>query len=176
MNTKNNRRSKSSREAIENAFIKLLDNKDNKKSGKITVQAICNLAEVNRTTFYAHYTDIYDLQNKIEERLSSHIKAIFQEVSQKGEDLNLAFHKMFSFIREYKAFYKKFLMYNNISVIKEILGSTDAGQDSPIDESYYHISFFTAGISEIARIWLNNGCRETPEALAKIIYDEYRRI
>ncbi|MBO5473038.1 MAG: TetR family transcriptional regulator [Lachnospiraceae bacterium] len=33
---------------------------------KITVKKLCEKAEVNRSTFYAHFTDIYDMLDKME--------------------------------------------------------------------------------------------------------------
>ena len=37
----------------------------------------------------------------------------------------------------------------------------------------YHLAFFTAGIGEITRVWLNHGCAESPEEMADIIRREY---
>ncbi len=172
MNTPNNKRSAGSREAIERAFIQLLDKQT---SSRITVQSICTLAGLNRTTFYAHYSDVQNLQNKIEEKLSSQIKDIFENPLQSKSTLNDAFRRMFCFIKEHKLFYKTFLKYNNIYILKEILGDTGSVNNSESNTRDYHISFFTAGVSEMTRIWVNNDCRETPEQMAQIIYEEYRR-
>ncbi|KRM74412.1 TetR/AcrR family transcriptional regulator [Secundilactobacillus collinoides] len=48
--------------AIEGAFLKLLNEKS---ISKITVCEVTSLAGVNRSTFYAHYHDVYDLKRKI---------------------------------------------------------------------------------------------------------------
>ncbi|NLJ89833.1 MAG: TetR/AcrR family transcriptional regulator, partial [Clostridiales bacterium] len=34
---------------------------------EITVKELCELVDINRGTFYYHYTDIYDMIDKIEE-------------------------------------------------------------------------------------------------------------
>ena len=39
---------------------------------------------------------------------------------------------------------------------------------------FYRASFFGAGIKELCRIWLERDCVETPEQMAKLLYDEYR--
>lgn len=49
--------------AIKNAFIKL---RAKKTLEKITVKELCAEACVNKSTFYAHYADIYDLSESIE--------------------------------------------------------------------------------------------------------------
>ena len=40
-----------------------------KPVNKITVKEICERAELNRATFYAHYSDCFDLLESIEEEL-----------------------------------------------------------------------------------------------------------
>ena len=41
--------------------------------------------------------------------------------------------------------------------------------------SEYHITFFRAGINAVIQKWLNNGCKESPEEIEKIIKDEYTK-
>lgn len=54
MNTPNNKRKKESIERIEKVFISLLQTNE---LNEISVSDICKLAGLNRTTFYANYTD-----------------------------------------------------------------------------------------------------------------------
>ena len=37
----------------------------------------------------------------------------------------------------------------------------------------YHMEFFKSGITKIIKMWLNSGCRETPEEMYNIIRSEY---
>lgn len=55
-----------SREWIRKAFIELLSEKDFKK---ITVTDIVNRADINRSTFYVHYSDIFALVDEIENEI-----------------------------------------------------------------------------------------------------------
>ncbi|MBP3692176.1 MAG: TetR/AcrR family transcriptional regulator, partial [Clostridia bacterium] len=66
MNTKNNKRRRQSQEKIEKAFIELLQTKELKE---ITVSDICKITGLNRSTFYANYLDVYDLADKLREKL-----------------------------------------------------------------------------------------------------------
>ena len=43
---------------IKNAFIEL---RSKKPLEKITVRELCEIARINKSTFYSHYKDIYDL-------------------------------------------------------------------------------------------------------------------
>ena len=45
---------------IKNAFIEL---RSRKPLEKITVKELCESARINKSTFYAHYKDIYDLSD-----------------------------------------------------------------------------------------------------------------
>ena len=45
----------------------------------INIRQLIDLAEVNRSTFYRHYLDKYDLLEKIEDRLLGDLQAYYQE-------------------------------------------------------------------------------------------------
>ena len=60
---KNDARVRYTRHAIKEAFLSILKEKP---VNKITVKEVCELAELNRATFYAHYSDCYDLLESIE--------------------------------------------------------------------------------------------------------------
>ena len=45
----------------------------------ISIRQLIDLAEVNRSTFYRHYLDKYDLLEKIENRLLDDLQAYYQE-------------------------------------------------------------------------------------------------
>lgn len=81
MNTKNNQRTRLSKLLFKNAIIDLL-----KKKGdihKISVRELCQKAELNRSTFYAHYNEpkdlLEELENEILESTQEHLKKIRAE-------------------------------------------------------------------------------------------------
>lgn len=39
----------------------------------------------------------------------------------------------------------------------------------------YHIEFFKSGITKIIKLWLKNGCRESPEDMVEILESEYQK-
>lgn len=57
------KRTKKTKNSIEKVFIQLLNDK---KIEEITVTELTKMADLNRRTFYIHYTDIYDLQEEVE--------------------------------------------------------------------------------------------------------------
>lgn len=65
---------------IVQSFTKLVREKP---LNKITVKEICDIAEINRATFYKYYMDVYDLLDKIEEQFLEELREILS--SQKNE-------------------------------------------------------------------------------------------
>jgi AcrR family transcriptional regulator len=63
-------RIKKTEKAIRSAFYQLIQEKPIEK---ITVREISEIAEINKTTFYAHYDTIYDLIEKLEQETIEHI-------------------------------------------------------------------------------------------------------
>lgn len=51
---------------LKESFLSLLRKKP---VSKITVKEVCDLAELNRATFYSHYSDCFDLMEKIEQEI-----------------------------------------------------------------------------------------------------------
>ena len=51
---------------IRKAFLNLLSQKPMES---ISIKELCEKAGINRGTFYSHYTDLYDLRDKIEEEM-----------------------------------------------------------------------------------------------------------
>ena len=75
MNTPNNKRKKESMERIEKVFIELLQTKE---LNEISVSDICKRAGLNRTTFYANYTDIYGLADAIRDKLENEAFGLYK--------------------------------------------------------------------------------------------------
>lgn len=67
MNTKNNQRTGLSKLLFKNALMDLL--KEKGSVAKISVRELCERAELNRSTFYAHYDEPNDLLMEIETEL-----------------------------------------------------------------------------------------------------------
>lgn len=66
-----------SKDNIKNAFIEL---RTKKELRKITVKELCEKANINKSTFYAHYEDIFDLSNQIENDV---VEQIIASISHK---------------------------------------------------------------------------------------------
>ena len=96
MNTPNNKRKKESMERIEKVFIELLQTK---ALNEISVSDICKRAGLNRTTFYANYTDIYGLADAIRDKLEIAVSDLYKDEITQGFNSH-DYLKLFRHIKE----------------------------------------------------------------------------
>lgn len=173
MNTLNNKRRRKSQEKIEQIFVQLIQNKE---INEISVTDICQRTNLNRSTFYANYLDVYDLADKIREKLENEVKNLYKE--EKGNNYNSnIFLKLFKNIKENQIFYKTYFKLNMDKNTK--ISQYEYNFHLPkfmYDDKYieYHMEFFMAGFNAIVKKWLFNGCIETPEEINEIIISEYK--
>lgn len=171
MNTANNRRRRESVERIEKVFIDMLQTKE---LNEISVSDICKRAGLNRTTFYANYTDIYGLADSIRDKLENEVSEVYQEEINTGFNSN-DYLKLFKHIKANQLFYKTYFKLgydNNYRIITYDVNLAQEHFQNRFIE--YHMEFFKAGITKIIKMWIENGCQESPEDMFEIIKSEYQ--
>lgn len=170
MNTPNNKRKKASQEKIEKTFLQLIQKKN---ISEISVSTICKIAKLNRSTFYANYIDVYDLIEKVKNRMAEEF-AEFQFSNNSQQDYN-GYLNMFKHIKENQIFYKTYFKLEDISISPITQYNIEMAKSLYNNEYIdYHIEFFRAGLNAIIKKWLNNNCKESPEEMVKIITSEYK--
>lgn len=108
------------RAAIKSAFLEL---RRKKPIEKITVTELAKLAEINKATFYLHYSDIYSLADEMEDEV---IDDILSEI----QGLNIFFDDP----RKYTAEMRRALL-NNLSTLNSVFsGSRYSGFAEKIEE------------------------------------------
>ncbi len=70
------RRVRKTKKAIHDVFCELTKEK---KLNEITIKELCSLADINKSTFYLHYRDIYDLANSIQNTFVQDVCRIIDE-------------------------------------------------------------------------------------------------
>jgi AcrR family transcriptional regulator len=167
-------------ESIRIAFFQLMD-----ETGfqKINIQVLTKRAGINRTTFYLHYKDKYDLLDKVEDHLLAGIREI----------VGAAFEKPFKIIAADKTFakaavqvlcyikehahefgvlleppeYTRFLVkYGRI--FDEILHKQRLFSRPKLTIPYL-VAILSGAHTNIIREWIKGGLKESPEELAAII-------
>jgi len=170
MNTKNNKRRRESVEKIEKALMQLLQEKELKS---ITVSDICKETGLNRSTFYANFLDIYDLADKLRGVLENEFSSLFADYDYFNERFGAL--KMFTHIKENQLFYTTYFKLCYDEKHKISVYDPRRAEAEHIDQNVnYHIEFFRSGLNAIIKMWLENGCPESPEEMAEILKSEYR--
>lgn len=176
MNTKNNQRFQDTEKRIQDTLLELARTTNVRQ---VTVRAICEKAEINRSTFYAHYVDIHDLVDKMGIQMIKDIARMFEE----SGDVQIFFlsqpglTQMITYVKEHQDFFDIYLNHyrNNadqmFSLLWDDFGKPYLESLGLRDESkmWYHFLFFKAGFLAVLGQWVQKDCPESPEALARII-------
>jgi len=170
MNVKNNKRRKESQNKIEKAFVELLQSREIKE---ISVSDIIKMTDLNRSTFYANYLDIYDLADKVRADMENDFANHFVDYDTSRDDSGAL--RMFTHIKENQLFYKTYfkLCYDDKFLVS-VYDVKQAEKEQITENLKYHIEFFRNGLNAIIKMWLSDGCKESPEEMAEILKQEYR--
>jgi len=170
MNTVNNKRRRESVEKIEKTFVQMLQTRS---LGSITVSDLCKETGLNRSTFYANFLDIYDLADKLRGVLEGEFSSLFSDYDYFHEHSGAL--KLFAHIKENQIFYSTYFKLCYDETHKISVYDPKRAEAERIDQNInYHIEFFRSGLNAIIKMWLENGCRESPEEMAEILKSEYR--
>lgn len=170
MNVKNNKRKRDSMDRITKVFIELLQTKE---VSEISVTDICKLAGLNRATFYANYLDIYDLADKTLSVLREQVDDLYMEEITQGFNSN-DYGKLLRHISENQLFYKTCFKLGIGEISIDRYDTEDAEKYFQNKNIMYHMEFFRGGFNRIVKIWLDGGCKESPEEIADVIHTEYQ--
>ncbi len=162
------RRKKYTQQVIQETLVELL--KDRHLSD-ITVKEICEQADINRSTFYRNYLDIYDLFEKVEQELS--------EQAFHNEDLFKSRNRLLEVIYDHQDFYSEFFHVGLEShqlkqMMKELKSQTASilkKQGTYREETFeteYQYNYY--GVLGVVKKWVENGCQKSPQELGKILY------
>ena len=157
----------------------LLDLLKEKPLNRITVREICGQAGVNRSTFYEHYADIYDMMEKSELAMAQGLGEKFQ-VCVNAENFLMPeiVCLFFEYIFENQEFYKYYLTdcsrdtialgfkYIRDNFVKPCSLRYGLKKESWIS---YYAEFFLSGTIAMIQRWLEDGCRETPQEMASCL-------
>lgn len=96
-------RTEKTKRSIYNAFICI---RSKKSLEKLTVKELCEEAQINKSTFYVYYKDVYDLSDKIESEIVSSVinnlgsaEDIFDDPGEFTRNLFVAYASQSSLIK-----------------------------------------------------------------------------
>lgn len=172
---KDDRRVKYTKMVLKESFINLLEKKD---ISQITVKEICEDADINRATFYSHYTDVYDLLKKIENELLENVNVYLSQLYHKEVNETQLTEKIFTYIKENAklcrlllsergdlSFQKKIMILVYDKIINDL---TDNSNISREDAEYVY-SFAIMGCVGIVQKWLDEDMKKSPRFMAEMV-------
>lgn len=175
---KRNRREEYTRRVIREAFLDMLKKQNVEK---ISVSALCDQADINRSTFYRHYADIYSILDEICEeyfqRLFTNLLAL---KNPDAEDLRQATRNIIlqacTITEVNKEIYQLLLFRQPTARFQQKIN--DAFYQLHVsshdlthvrnDETNLHYQYMISGILGLWLAWLKDDCRIPKEKVAEV--------
>ncbi len=146
-----------------------------------TVARLCSRAGVNRSTFYRHYRDVYDLMTRVEMEFQHGLYRSLDGDSGVLSRLGAgpeALTPMIAYIGQNPHFYRVYLKKYAESSAQPGFRNYWEGRVVPLfrscgvesgDHMRYYFEYVKSGLLSVLRAWLENGCRESPGEMALIL-------
>lgn len=175
MAEKLDRRARKTRAVLLKELIALLNEKDIKD---ISVKELSERADINRGTFYLHYSDVFDMLDKVEQELFEEFNQIFDsntKAFQSNSPLPLLLD-LFHQIDEHRELVKVFLgPHGDIAFINRMTDLVsryiamvwEANTHENTNLNYFN-SFIVSGCVGIIKEWLNEKNEKSPEEMAQL--------
>jgi AcrR family transcriptional regulator len=168
------RRTTRTKKSLRTALFQLLEKKD---ISRITVTDLADKADVGRGTFYLHYTDAFDMLDKLENELMeelsyltvptqegwsldtllTHMETIWKHIYDHADSFELLANN-----RNGVRFMGKFKIYCEKLILKPIIKNKHSLEEE------YTASYIISGVLGLFQKWMENGMPITPEKLAQI--------
>lgn len=144
---------------------------------KISVRAICEVADINRSTFYVHYANQYDLLNKVEQEVLDNLnKYLRSQTLDENHPISVqVLTRVLVYAKENVELFKALLSENcdfifqkNLIELAQIISSQQNQAFDDRTQEYIKLFGFT-GIISMLQKWLHDGTNESPEQMAEFI-------
>ena len=174
---KDDRRVRYTKMVLKESFIKLLEKKD---ISQITIKEICEDADINRATFYAHYNDQYDLLRKIENELVDNVSSYLADYMQNKTNINMVeiVEKILVYIKENAPLCKLLLSERGdfnfqkrimMLIYDKNVSDLTNGIGIPKEDAEYIYSFTISGCVGVIQKWLHEGMKKSTVAMSELM-------
>ena len=171
--SKENRRTRLTKRLLRESLLELLHEKP---VDHITVKELCECAELNRSTFYAYYTDVSVLYEEMGNELADALLEHIQTMNDQGEPNT---ELMLTYIRDNCEMFRLLVYCDhytdlNQSIIKRIFrGFFNIPLKGDLhclpEEREYVLQFLFLGGTGIIHRWVLNDCDLPPRQVAQLI-------
>lgn len=171
---KNDRRIKYTKLMLKDSLTELLLVKP---ISKITIKEICEKADINRGTFYAHYASQFDLLESVVNDYLKNIEIYLQEY-QTTKNLYESVTLIFQYIEENSSLTQAiFSLNSDIDISKKITTFIDSvytnepslSMVTNIPEKQEIYAYITSGVFGVIQNWIQSENKKTPQDMARIV-------
>jgi len=177
MEMKEDRRVRKTKRALREGLAELLTEKSIQK---ISVRELTDKVDIHRSTFYANFTDIYDLYNQAEDAIIQEIRDIFSE--NDAVDSKVFFEILFQYISENRQVCRMLLgrnvsptFYSRLTdLLKEaylLCWRKEYGATGTSEELEYYVHFHLSGSLAVVGKWADGNFAYSAEQLVKMFAD-----
>lgn len=169
-----NQRERLTKLLLKQSLIRLLKEKN---ISQISVKELCSAAGINRSTFYLHYANAYDLLENVEQEIINNTSAYLDkiEAGNSGTTYILAF---LEYIKKDEELFTVMLLTSNENVLfpkrllSEILKNIDSQLQLNVPERLkrYTYSYLVNGSLSIIQEWIQEGFILSSNELAELIF------
>ena len=169
------RRVRKTKKLLMQSLTKLLAEK---KVNKITVTELTDLADLNRSTFYLYYKDIFDMLDQIESELVRDFNKACDEFSSHEitYDNMLSFLTfLFEFVNDNADIFKILIGsnedYSFIEKFKKTIRKHHPSLENVLSEKslHYFRPYIISGCIGVMQQWLEDGTRVPPKDMAVLM-------
>jgi len=176
---KNDLRVRNTKKRLRQTFAQLMSEKPLQN---ITVAELCARAEINRSTFYAHYSDIFDLQKKLENEIFMEFQMTLAQVDLaenfSADKVPIFMVTMFDFLKRNADMCAVFLgpysdrqfVTNLLDIAKEttMIQYGQIYKKASTHELELFYTFIAYGCIGLLEYWMRNGFAESVEEMAQL--------
>lgn len=147
---------------------------------QIRISEICEKLDINRTTFYRHYEDIYYLLKEIENDFINGLKSVYDDIAVNKEDSFEVMKEILYFFKDNKDICQVLFMgqngsslwesYRKLSIdlfLKKIYQKYPQSLRIDGNELKQAVEFVSSGFFALYKNWVMDDCKEDIDILAK---------
>ncbi|MDF2484428.1 MAG: TetR/AcrR family transcriptional regulator [Herbinix sp.] len=141
----------------------------------ISVKALCEKADINRSTFYVHYSDPYDLLNQIKNEVLANVMLYLKEQDQDPTGSNFQLTTILEYAKKNSELFETlfsencdYVFQDDILELSQII-SSQYNMDMDETAKKYLKEFGTSGCISVFERWLQDGAKESPEYISEFL-------
>ena len=159
---------------LKNALVELMQKQH---ISKISVRTLCETAGINRSTFYLHYSDPYDLLSQVEQEVLDNLTRYLnhKSITDIKPMSTQVLSNFLDYVKENDDLFKALLSENcdfafqkDLMELAQVISSQPNQSLDPKTIEYVKV-FCIPGAINVLQKWLQDGMKETTEQISEFI-------